>query len=649
MIGRVIEGEYRIDAELGHGAFGTVYRAEELRLHRPVALKMLNRAAAGEKELRRFLTEGRNLAALNHPHVVQIYRLGESEGVPYLVMEFLEGQTLRDLLRAGPLPLRQGLEVMRQVAEGLSAIHECGIVHRDLSTNNVMLTGSGSAKILDLGLARETHDLTTLSSANRVVGTIYYISPEAVDGKSITASSDIFSFGVILYEVMTGRVPFRADQFMAVLYNILHRQPEPLETLIPQIPRELSDLVARCLEKDPAARPPDMRTVSATLKTILEGPLPEGGAAPPPEDESGPRQTNRNPYLHRVMIKRWEDFYGRTQEVKRIFARLNATPPGSISIVGERRIGKSSLLNFIYARHTREQHLENPQRMVMVFLDLQQEKGMSLAAFVRLLRGMVAVEVRGRVDLADCSDDLEGIREMVRRLDRAGLHLAILLDEFESVTANPSFQLEFYSFLRYLANHFNVAYITSSSRDLQILCHAKEISDSPFFNIFSTMRLGVFREEDAEQLICVPSEKAGRPLAAYSRRLIEMAGLFPFFLQIACSHALEYLEENPAQAEPDFREIELRFYEEAKLHYRYIWEGLEPLEQSVALRLARARGIPEAQQHILEELERRSYVSGGGEGKARLFATTFAEFVRQMGRDLPTPSFLGRLFGRKQP
>jgi serine/threonine protein kinase len=647
MIGRVVEEEYRVTEVIGEGAFGTVYRAEDLRLGRAVALKMLNKAAASEREIHRFLSEGRILASLSHPNVVQIFRLGECDGNPYIVMEYLEGRSLGEVLRQERLPLRRGLETMRQIAGGLGAIHARGIVHRDLSPNNIILTASGTAKILDLGLARDTRDLPTVSGERNIVGTISYMAPEVIDGKAATPASDLFSFGIALYEVLGGRNPFQADHFMAALYNIVNRDPEPLENLVPGMPPSLYDLARQCLQKDPAVRPPDAVCIEAILQAVLEGPLPEGemlSAALPVAREAS--QAARNPYLNRVMIKRPEDFFGRHQEIKRIFARLNTTPPGSISIVGDRRIGKSSLLNMVYSRRAREEHLQNPERLVMVFLDLQQEKGMSLPSFTRLLRGMVNVELRGRITVSDCTDDLEGIKEMVGRLDQAGLHLAILLDEFETVTSNPSFDLEFFSFLRYLANHFNVAYLTSSARDLQILCHTKEISDSPFFNIFSTMRLGVFRRADAEELICVPSERVGRPLAPYAEKIIGLAGYFPFYLQIACCHTLEYLDEVPEQSAPDFDEIGRRFFDEAKLHYRYIWEGMDSLERSTIVRLARGRGIPDSLCHVLEELNRRSFVTPDPGGRPKLFAESFAEFIRQEGMGQESGSLLSRIFGR---
>src|SRR5262245_41560992 len=540
MIGTIIDGTYRVDRLIGEGSFGAVYECRELPLDRVVALKVLKTGVATDVELKRFIAEGRYLASLNHPNVIQIHRLGQHGDTPYIVMEFVRGTTLNDYARASGLSMRQLLSVMHQVARGLSAIHAIGIIHHDLSPANIFVSESGAAKIGDFGLSRDLHAYSTGStSRSTLTGTIAYVAPEQIQGKGTSIQAEVFGFGVILYEVLAGRHPFSAEHHMALLYNITQREAEPIETMIPTCPPELARLVGHCLAKQPEDRPESMAAVEHQLAGILAMP---GLDSKAPREESSsfsPRATPRNPYLNRVMIKTREDFFGRTQEVKRIYARLNATPPGSISIVGDRKIGKSSLLNHIYMHHNRLAHLEQPQRMVMVFLDFQQEKSMSMQSFVRTLLGIANYELRGRLNVSDAALSLDGIKDMVQRLDGAGYRLAILLDEFEGITTNPNFSLEFFSFLRYLANHYNVAYITSSARDLQVLCHTKEIADSPFFNIFSTMRLGTFQRAEAEELVRVPSERVGKPLGPHFESILEIAGLFPFFLQMACSHAVE--------------------------------------------------------------------------------------------------------------
>jgi serine/threonine protein kinase len=647
MIGTLIDGCYRVDQVLGEGGFGTVYRCTDVHLERPVAVKMLHPGLAGETELRRILAEGKNLASLSHANVVHVYRLGSHEGRPYIVMEFLDGRTLAALRHEQALPLGRCLEIMHQVALGLQAIHAMGILHRDLSTHNIMITSQGTAKILDLGLSRDMGRLTTTDSRGALLGTLAYVAPEHIDGHGASVRSEVFSFGVILYEVLTGENPFEADHYMSLLYNITQRTPTPVEERVPDCPPELAGLVRECLAKQPEDRPRDMAEVERRLGELLARPGLGSGQGPSlPAAPATRHQRSRNPYLNRVMIKSAEDFIGRQQEVKRIFARLNATPPGSISIVGERKIGKSSLLNHVYMQAQRQKHLDQPEKMVMVFLDFQEQKAMSMEAFVRLLLTMVTLELRGRVDLAGCAPDLNGIKDMVQRHEAAGLRLAILLDEFDIVTTNPNFGLEFFSFLRFLANHYDVAYLTSSGRDLQMLCHTREISDSPFFNIFSTMRLSVFQREEALELIRVPSERVGLPLAPHAEQILALAGRFPFFLQMACSHAVEYLDEHPGSVEPDFGEIRRRFAQEAWLHYRYIWDGFDQHQRSALLRMAQGRSIPDALRHVVEELASKHYVDTE-KTPSSLFSASFEEFIRtEAARGEKKPSLFDRLWRR---
>lgn len=646
MIGTVIDGSYRIERVLGEGGFGVVYECTELELERRVAVKMLRAGMTTERDLRRFTSEGRSLASLNHPNVVHIYRLGSTPTGPYIAMEFVQGRTLRAVVEADRPPALQVVEILRQVASGLGAIHAMGLLHRDLTPNNVMVLDRGVAKILDLGLARSIGETRSMQSQSGIVGTMAYLSPEHLQSAEVTVASEVFILGVILYEAVTGVHPFRAEHPMSMLYNIAQRDPEPLASVMPGCPAPLAALIERCLSKAPAARPASAAEVEAALAELTGSPDVQTAAAPTGSMRLGPRLTPRNPYLHRVMLKNPEDFFGRSHEVKRIYARFNASPPGSISVVGPRKIGKSSLLNYVYTRANREKFLEQPDRVVMVFLDLQRDSGMTMPTFVRTLLGMAELELRGRLDISGCAHSLDGVRDLVQRLDGAGYKLVLVLDEFETVTTNANFTLEFFSFLRYLANHYSVAYLTSSERDLQQLCHTKEISDSPFFNIFSTLQLSVFKPDEAETLIRVPSERVGRPLGAHTGTIVDMAGRFPFFLQMACSHAIEYLDEHPDAKEPDFAEVRRRFYEEAKLHFRYIWDGFDEHERSTVMRVATGKSLPDSLRHVLAELESR-HLAGADGGRARLFASTFDEFVKTEGGAASKPSLLGRLFGRK--
>ena len=240
---------------------GEVYRARDTRLGRDVAIKVLPEALANDADrLRRFEQEARTIAALNHPNILGIHDIGAHDGAPFLVSEFLEGQTLREKLVSGPLPVRRAIEYALGIAEGLAAAHEKGIVHRDLKPENVFVTRDGRIKVLDFGLAKlvrpeENHETAvTLTSAatlpGMVMGTVGYMSPEQVRGEPIDPRSDIFSFGAVLYEMLTGKRAFKRETSAETMTAILREEPPALNDTGWQGPLELQRILARCLEKN---------------------------------------------------------------------------------------------------------------------------------------------------------------------------------------------------------------------------------------------------------------------------------------------------------------------------------------------------------------------------------------------------------------
>jgi Tol biopolymer transport system component len=283
-------GPYEIVSFAGAGGMGEVYKAKDTRLNRTVAIKVLPPLAAGNAERRRrFLREARAASALNHPNIVTIYDVVSEDGRDSIVMEYVEGKTLADRIGRKGLPLRDALHYAIQIADGLAAAHAAGIVHRDLKPGNIMLTGPASGdpglvKLLDFGLARRVelgpgHD-TTLTMEGAILGTPAYMSPEQAQGKPVDARSDIFSFGSVLYQMVTGRRAFEGDSHISTLAAVVEREPRRLPS---SVPRDLERTIARCLRKDPARRFQDMadlRVALLELKEESESPLPE--AATPP-------------------------------------------------------------------------------------------------------------------------------------------------------------------------------------------------------------------------------------------------------------------------------------------------------------------------------------------------------------------------------
>jgi serine/threonine protein kinase/Tol biopolymer transport system component len=287
-------GPYEIVAPLGAGGMGEVYRARDTRLDRTIAIKVLASHLSSSPELKqRFEREAKSISALNHPHICHLYDVGSQDGIDYLVMEFLEGETLAERLRQGALPLKETLKVGIEVSEALEVAHRAGITHRDLKPGNIMLTKSG-AKLMDFGLAKATaaglaagvanapllsaarttsgpSPMSPLTSVGEVIGTIQYMSPEQIEGKKADARSDLFALGAVLYEMATGKRAFAGKSQISVASAILEKDPEPISATQPLTPPAFEHVVLRCLIKDPDERWQTARDLAGELKWIAEG------------------------------------------------------------------------------------------------------------------------------------------------------------------------------------------------------------------------------------------------------------------------------------------------------------------------------------------------------------------------------------------
>ena len=267
MLGETIS-HYKIIEKLGEGGMGVVYKAEDTKLRRTVALKFLSPHALGtEEEKARFIHEAQAAAALNHPNICTIYEVDESEDRSYIAMEYIEGPSLKDIIASGPLKMEEAQRIAMQVAEGLHEAHQKQIVHRDVKPANIMITARGRVKIMDFGMAKSP-GLAKLTREGTTLGTASYMSPEQGHGEPVDSRSDIWSLGVILHEMVTGKLPFKGDYEQAVLYSILHEDPEPMTALRTGVPLELERIANKAMTKNPDARYQHADELLADLRSL---------------------------------------------------------------------------------------------------------------------------------------------------------------------------------------------------------------------------------------------------------------------------------------------------------------------------------------------------------------------------------------------
>jgi serine/threonine-protein kinase len=289
LIGTLFDGRYQVVRKLGAGGMANVYLAEDQELGRRVAIKILNdRHANDEQFVERFRREAKNAAALSHPNIVSIYDRGEAEGTYYIAMEYLDGRSLKELIISrGPAPLNVAIEYVRQILSALRFAHRHGIVHRDIKPHNVLVDAEGRVKVTDFGIARA--GTSQMTEAGSIVGTAQYLSPEQARGTGVDQRSDLYSLGIVLYELVTGTLPFNGDTPVEIAMKHLSQTPELPSSIRPELPRELDLVVTRALAKDPDERYQSAEEMDADLDRLARG------AAVSPETEESATQIMRAP------------------------------------------------------------------------------------------------------------------------------------------------------------------------------------------------------------------------------------------------------------------------------------------------------------------------------------------------------------------
>ncbi|GAA4230906.1 serine/threonine-protein kinase [Streptosporangium album] len=307
LVGKLLDGRYRVESRIARGGMATVYVALDIRLDRTVAVKVMHRSLAEDPAfVRRFIGEAKSVASLSHPNVVHVFDQGTDGDNVYLSMEYVPGRTLRDVLRArGRLPAREALEVMIPVLAALGAAHQAGLVHRDVKPENVLLSDDGRIKVVDFGLARAI-EATNQTRTGVMIGTIGYMSPEQVTSGAADVRSDVYSAGIMLFELLTGRQPYEGDTPMSVAYRHVHDTVPVPSALLPETSPLLDTLVAQATARDPADRPAD---ATAMLVAAVEahralpresGPVPSVPVGPPRGQDSAPPPANQTLIQPRV-------------------------------------------------------------------------------------------------------------------------------------------------------------------------------------------------------------------------------------------------------------------------------------------------------------------------------------------------------------
>lgn len=339
-----------------------------------------------------------------------------------------------------------------------------------------------------------------------------------------------------------------------------------------------------------------------------------------------------NPYLNRVMLPHPEMFYGRKGLVKRVLTRLTGQRPQSISLVGERRIGKSSLLNFLNFPTTRINLIEDPEQYIQLFIDFQQLRTIDESEFIAVIFKELVKQLGDNITIR-ITPNFDGMHLLCEKIAEAGFKFIMFFDEFESVTKNEKIGPEFYSFFRSLANNYPVAFVTASGRNLKDMCVTHEISDSPFFNIFAVQNVGLFKQDEAYALITESSAQNGIPLEPIRHEIVEQGGLYPFFLQILCSAWYEYLESEGLAAQDLAdkkipKEVVNMFREEAEPHFEYVLETFHKQEIEIFKTILSGKQ-PEPYSVYTEQLEKKGYIVCEEPDVYKPFSVQFELFLKR--------------------
>jgi len=613
-------GPYQIQSALGSGGIATIYRATDANAE-IVALKViLPPPGMGGEILSRFEREARTAARLNHPAIVPVLDVGHVEGYAYLAMPLVEGQNLADhLAEVTRLDEAAAADIVWQMADALHYAHQQGVIHRDVKPSNILLTGESQALLTDFGVALALDD-PALTQAGHTVGTPFYMSPEQAAGETLDGRTDIYSLGVVLYQMVTGELPFAGNTPQLLHAHVYNPPPQP--STIAQISADMETIILQALAKGPADRfqsgaemaealahlssqPGTKTMVSAIdavrLKTPQFTKAIKGKAAAQPSGK-------QNPFFYGGAVAP-DLFYGRADVLKTIANRVGGRTAQSISIVGERRIGKSSLLN--YLKNNAEQVLPSDISFIIIYLDLMKAYCHTWTGLMRALRRELTLVWREPWSAAE-DGDLVAFDFALEELQADGIRLVLYLDEIENLIQRADEFNDVLEDWRASGSMGQLAMVTASAQPLADLCESGGLT-SPFYNIFSQQWLGLLAPEEWQTLV-----KANMDIDEAGLDFVDrMAGGHPFFTQIAAG----YLWEAQIQGKVDYAQLRQDLWFECLPHLQYLWRKLNLDEQAILLQLAETDANNLDPMRIAA-LERRGIVRQG-----RPFSRLFAEMI----------------------
>ncbi|MDX1524063.1 MAG: serine/threonine-protein kinase, partial [Anaerolineae bacterium] len=585
----------------------------------------------GPDLLTRFEREARTAAKLRHPHIVPVLDVGQTADHAYLVMAFVEGQSLAErLLAAGRLDETAATDIAWQIADALHYAHEQNVVHRDVKPANILLTAGGRARLTDFGVALALDD-PVLTRTGFIVGTPAYIAPEQAGGqRPVDGRADIYALGVVLYQMVTGQIPFQGTTPEVLHAHVYTPPPSPLQWV--KISRALERVIMQALAKNPKRRFQSGRDMAEALAKL--GPLPatqsfvlavetrtQPGLSLDP-DRAGQTaahttphlpqsaRLSENPFFYGGAVSP-DRFYGRQSLLQTIVRRVQARTPQSVSIVGERRMGKSSLLTFF--KHYADHHF--PETAVIVYLDLMKAYSRTRSGLMKALRRALTPLWREPWSPAE-DGDLMAFDFALEELLADGRRLLLCLDEVENLTERAAEFNDVLEDWRACAQLGQMAIVTASALPLADLCALGGLT-SPFYNIFSQHRLGLFSTGTWQALVTENMAVSPGDLTFIET----VAGGHPFFTQMAAS----YLWEAQQGGTVDYDRLWQELWFQGQAHLDHLWRSLTAEEQTIMRRLATDQppASSAAQTRIVAGLARRGIVRN-----EQPFSEFFAEMIR---------------------